>query len=76
MVIPNSDEEYDNDWNMVSPIQGSGSGFMALGGGKRGEGSKVAFRSGGDREKGKASKSLRRRTVMDKSGEVFVFPFF
>ena len=58
MVIPNSEEEYDDDW--ISPIQGGGGGgFMALGGkGKgvlRGE---------------KRSKSMRRRTIVDKSGEV------
>ena len=71
MVIPNSDGEYDDDWKLISPIQGgSGSGIMALGGGKgRGEGSKVAFR--GDKEKEKVTKSMRRRTVVDKSGEVF-----
>ena len=58
MVIPNSDEEYDDDW--ISPAQGGG-GFMSLGGkGKgvlRGE---------------KRSKSMRRRTILDKSGEVFL----
>jgi hypothetical protein len=55
MVIPNSDEEYDDDW----PVQ-SGGGFMSLSGkGKgvlRGE---------------KRTKSMRRRTIVDKSGEVF-----
>ena len=60
MVIPNSDEEYDDDW--ISPVQGGGgSGFMALGG--KGKG-KVAFR-------GEKTKSMRRRTIVDKSGEVF-----
>ena len=58
MVIPNSDEEYDDDW--ISPLQGGG-GFMSLGGkGKgvlRGE---------------KRTKSMRRRTLVDKSGEVFL----
>jgi hypothetical protein len=57
MVIPNSDEEYDDDW--TSPFQGGG-GFMSLGGkGKgvlRGE---------------KRTKSMRRRTIVDKSGEGF-----
>ena len=57
MVIPNSDEEYDNDW--ISPMQGGGgSGFMGLGG--KGKG---AFRG----EKG--TRSMRRRTIVDKSGE-------
>ena len=60
MVIPNSDE-YDDDWNLNSQKQGGGgSGFMALGG--KGKG---AFRG----EKG--TKSMRRRTIVDKSGEVF-----
>ena len=70
MVIPNSDEEYANDWNMVSPGGGRG------GGKGKGEGSKVLFRGGGDKEKEKVTKSLRRRTVMDKSGEVFLFSSF
>ena len=57
MVIPNSDGEYDDDW--ISPMQGGGGGgFMALGG--KGKG---AFRG----EKG--TKSMRRRTIVDKSGE-------
>lgn len=56
MVIPNSDED---DW--ISPMQGGGgSGFMALGG--KGKG---AFRGE------KRTKSMRRRTIVDKSGEVF-----
>ena len=62
MVIPNSEEEYDDDW--ISPVQGSG-GFMSLGGkGKgvlRGE---------------KRTKSMRRRTIVDQSGEVFFVPSF
>ena len=62
MIIPNSEEEYDDDWKLVSPIQGGSGGR-----------SKVAFR--GDREKEKATKSMRRRTVVDRSGEVFVLPF-
>ena len=65
MVIPNSDGEYDDDW--ISPMQGGGGGgggFMALGGGK----GKGAFRG----EKG--TKSMRRRTIVDKSGESC--PFF
>ena len=61
MVIPNSDEEYDDDW--ISPFQGGG-GFMALGKGK-GKGKGVLR---GD----KRIKSLRRRTIVDKSGEVFL----
>jgi hypothetical protein len=66
MVIPNSDEEYEDDW--ISPMQGGGgSGFMALGG--KGKG---AFRG----EKGTKSKSMRRRTIVDKTGEVFCLVIF
>jgi hypothetical protein len=65
MVIPNSDGEYDDDWKLMSQKQGGGSGFMGLGG--KG---KVAFRG----EKG--TKSMRRRTIVDKSGEVFLSCFF
>ena len=66
MVIPSSDVEYDEDWKLNSQKQGgSGSGFMALGG--KGKG---AFRG----EKG--TKSMRRRTIVDKSGEVFLSCLF
>jgi len=83
MVIPNSDDEYDDGWKMVSAMQGGGgggggvgSGFMASGGGKdRGEGFKVGFREDRDMEKGrereKGIKSMRRRTTLDKSGKGF-----
>ena len=62
MVIPNSDGEYDDDW--IPPIQGGG-GFMSLGG--KGKG---VFRGE------KRSKSMRRRTVVDKSGDFFVLSFY
>ena len=63
MVIPNSDEEYDDDW--ISPMQGGGgSGFMALGGKGKGP-----FRGE------KKTKSMRRRTIVDKSGEIFCLAF-
>lgn len=68
MVIPSSGEEYDNDWKLVSPIQGS-SGFMGLGGKGKGEGSKVAFRDMEKKDKG--IKTTRRRTALDRSGEGF-----
>lgn len=73
MVIPNSDEEYDNDWKLVSQVQGGGvgSGFMAIGAGRgKGEGSKVTYvEKAREKDKG-TTKSMRRRTV-DRSGEIF-----
>lgn len=85
MVVPNSDEDYDDGWKLVSAVQGGGggggSGFMALGGGRgRGEGSKVGFREDRERERGREKetgiKAMRRRTALDKSGEVFFLVFF